>query len=698
VGSARDNARVLGSRARSQQPEISTDSHIMAFDGEKVNDRCLKIGIQLLKLGYWVVAIHPGEKRPIGEAWGAERWTEDRLRRIFAQYPDAGIGICFGPGRAPGGGWLVDAEGDGEEAGESLAKLLGGECVDVETVSWSSARGSHYLFTADGERLLRALGMAGAKEGSGVKAGVWKLDALPGLELRVGGTKADGVVKQLQSVCPPTPGTDGKPRGWIGNPRDGLGRLPDAACGYLESLAPAPKPQQVVQRRAGSDVESRAVAYLDKCDPAVSGQGGHDTTFGVACRVGPGFDLTPAATLRLIRERYNPRCEPPWTDPELAHKVDDAYKVEPRRGWLLYAERNGHAPSTNGVAHAAPTGRLIILASEVVPRRVEWLWPDRIPIGKLTTFAGWGGLGKSFVTMDLAARISRGGEIPGMAGECFERSRVLILNTEDDPDDTSVPRLIEVGADLAQIGFARSEVLGQFTLADLRTLDLMLGQLGEARLLIIDPATAHLGTANDHKNAELRGLLMPLSLWAMERRIAVVLVTHVNKPQAGKVDAMARVVGSVAWVNAVRAAVMFSKDPDDRTRRLFIPFKSNNAPERKGLAYRITPTDSLARVEWLGEVDTSADEAMELGRKPRKIEAAKWLTDRFREKLRWHSDDLFVAAKEAGISRSAIFEAKKLLDLHACKQEMTLEGEKTWVWWVDANWDGFRDNAETLNQ
>ena len=302
----------------------------------------------------------------------------------------------------------------------------------------------------------------------------------------------------------------------------------------------------------------------------------------------------------------------------------------------------------------------------MTPRRVEWLWPDRIPIGKLTTFAGWGGLGKSFVTMDLAARISRGDEIPGGKGECFEAGNVLILNTEDDPDDTSVPRLIEAGADLNRIAFLKSAVLGQFCLSDLDTLDRALSELGGARMLVIDPATAHLGAANDHKNAELRGLLMPLSLWAMQRHLAVILVTHVNKPQAGKVEAAARVVGSVAWVNAVRAAVMFTRDPDNKTQRLFIPFKSNNAPEQKGLAYRLVSTETLARVEWLGEVDTSADDALnnEKERKPkRSVLATTWLIERFREKAEWFSDDLFTLGRQEGIYRDAIFEAKKLLDL-----------------------------------
>ena len=48
--------------------------------------------------------------------------------------------------------------------------------------------------------------------------------------------------------------------------------------------------------------------------------------------------------------------------------------------------------------------------ADVEPETIQWLWPNRIPLGKLTVLAGLGGLGKSFVTLDIAARVSiRGG-------------------------------------------------------------------------------------------------------------------------------------------------------------------------------------------------------------------------------------------------------------------------------------------------
>lgn len=117
---------------------------------------------------------------------------------------------------------------------------------------------------------------------------------------------------------------------------------------------PAPKaegttgqPREGGKRAYGTvgrlSTEERAVLYLKKCadeGPAISGNDGHGQTFGVACRVGPGFDLDPATAFRLIREYYNPACQPPWNDWEIEHKVTDAYANETRRGWLRDADRN----------------------------------------------------------------------------------------------------------------------------------------------------------------------------------------------------------------------------------------------------------------------------------------------------------------------------------------------------------------------
>jgi hypothetical protein len=50
--------------------------------------------------------------------------------------------------------------------------------------------------------------------------------------------------------------------------------------------------------------------------------------------------------------------------------------------------------------------------SDVVEESVEWLWEGRIPLGKLTVIDGDPGTGKSTLTIDLAARVSTGRDMP----------------------------------------------------------------------------------------------------------------------------------------------------------------------------------------------------------------------------------------------------------------------------------------------
>jgi putative DNA primase/helicase len=350
-------------------------------------------------------------------------------------------------------------------------------------------------------------------------------------------------------------------------------------------------------------------------------------------------------------------------------------------------------PSENGTHKAPPPpppaeGEVVILrASAVVPRKVEWLWPGRIPLGKLTTFAGVGGLGKTFVLCDITARVTRGLDWPDSAGVRSERGSVLFISGEDDPDDTLVPRLITAGADLERVAFLTAKAEGNFTLAALQLLTTAIAQLGaDTRLVVIDPPSSYLAGVDDHKNAELRGLLTPLKAWAALNRVAMVFNTHVNKATGQKVEAMMRVMGSVAWVNAVRAAHMFAKDPEDPKRRLFCGMKLNIGRERKGLAYKIAfdpaVEDGPAKIEWLGEVDTTADEAINRTSEPkrRRVAAAIWLGEVFEGRVEVPSKELFERKdKETHVSNDALREAKDDMGIKAFQADNG-EGRRHWVW------------------
>ena len=87
----------------------------------------------------------------------------------------------------------------------------------------------------------------------------------------------------------------------------------------------------------GTNVDSRAVAYLDKCDVSIEGQNGSGKLLHVCCVLTHGFVLDKYSALRCIGQ-WNSRCSPPWSDKELDHAMNSAEKRTDHdnpRGYLL---------------------------------------------------------------------------------------------------------------------------------------------------------------------------------------------------------------------------------------------------------------------------------------------------------------------------------------------------------------------------
>jgi hypothetical protein len=274
--------------------------------------------------------------------------------------------------------------------------------------------------------------------------------------------------------------------------------------------------------------------------------------------------------------------------------------------------------------------------SEIERQQLRWLWPGRIPLGKLTLFAGDPGLGKSFVTLDIAARVTQGSPWPDGA-ENTQAGSVVILSAEDDAADTIRPRLEVAGADLARVhilqAVRRAKATGETSLelfsleTDLVALQDAVTSLGDVSLIVIDPLSAYLGGVDSHVNAKVRSLLAPLSGAAAGMGVAVVAVTHLNKNSS---SALYRASGSIAFVAAARAVWLFAKNPDDPAQRLMLPGKMNLAPELTGLAYRLEGKQDVAVVSWGEAVSVSADAVLETeGAESRsqRLEAMDWLRE-----------------------------------------------------------------------
>ncbi len=350
-------------------------------------------------------------------------------------------------------------------------------------------------------------------------------------------------------------------------------------------------------------------------------------------------------------------------------------------------------PDESEVDDPPPTGQtppLTINMAKVKPLKVEWLIPNRIPKRFLTVFAGRTAVGKSFVAHDLIARLTTGSEIPDGRGLCFDPGGALIIG-EDSAEYVLAPRLIAAGADMTRINTMTWDAMAKYSLSDIGMLDQACSEVpGGVSLIMIDPPTNFLKNINENRNDDVRQLIMNVVAWCFTKDLAFIFVLHTNKAGGKGLEALARVMGSVAWTTTARIAHSFTMDPDDASRCLWVPMKSNIGPVVKGLAYRITKEDPVI-IDWLGEVDTTSDEAFNGEKRNRADVATDWLLDRFRERLEWTSDELFSRGEKEGISRNAIFAARKVLNPPRAKKRVQESGKDEYVWWVPGDWPPLRD-------
>ncbi len=84
----------------------------------------------------------------------------------------------------------------------------------------------------------------------------------------------------------------------------------------------------------GGSISERAARYVATIPGAISGQGGHDATYHVACVLVEGFALSVAAALPIM-QCWNQTCDPPWSEGDLLYKLQSADANAEQRGKLL---------------------------------------------------------------------------------------------------------------------------------------------------------------------------------------------------------------------------------------------------------------------------------------------------------------------------------------------------------------------------
>jgi hypothetical protein len=259
----------------------------------------------------------------------------------------------------------------------------------------------------------------------------------------------------------------------------------------------------------------------------------------------------------------------------------------------------------------------------------------------------------------------------------------LLLSAEDSPEDTIHPRLVAAGADLARVHIVR-EVRGQdgrprlFELpTDIEALEALIVQ-HQAVLVVIDPLTAFLSPAIDgYRDQDVRLCLGPLAAVAERTGAAILIVRHLNKSQGRA--ALQRGGGSIGVIAAVRTAFVIAPAVDDKSVRVLAMVKSNLGPFPPALKFTLAPTaHGVARVEWLGTTDASADDLVGDGSEGTIIgEAVEFLRDRL-SLGPVQKTVLVKEAKDHGISPASLQRAKVKIGAKSRKAGFN----SPWEWWL----------------
>ena len=587
----------------------------------------------------------PGKHPRISDWQNLASSDEKQIELWWQHWPEANVGVRLGPSSN-----LIDIEFDNPEGEATANELL----EFVATARYRSHRSTHHLFSFP----------AGLEISKAVVS--WR-----GLELRFG-TSSSGA----QSIFPPSLHASGQRYTWLNHPSE---YRPAAPPTWLaEAIAPAQRPV-VATMGAG-------FTMAETLDSAL-GQSEGNRHRKLLELVGRELGLCGVtADLASKALAWNMRNAPPLPEAEVLTVVTNLAKRELSSPTRLAASppRQATAAAAAPPALVMPTANASLVTrrgSEIERESIGWLWPGRIPIGKLTLIVGLGESGKTFLCCDLMARLSRDAVFAdGTVGQVGESA---IASSEDGMSDTIRPRMDDHGADNTKWHSIDLVRVGERAAAmsfdqHLPVLEAWLQAHPQVKLLVIDPLPAYLGKVNSHVDAEVRQVLTPLKQLAEQRGVAIIGIMHLSKSTDRGVAQ--RVSGSIAFLNAARVVWSVSKDPDDpnERRRLLLRVKGNIASvAQTGLAFTL---NDRGVVEWDPEPVYVAANEVEGDSKldARQIDKALELLEDELERGPRLAAELQVAANKVNVSKRTLHRAKDELGL------VTYQEGRAW-WWAKAS-------------
>jgi DNA repair protein RadA/Sms len=321
---------------------------------------------------------------------------------------------------------------------------------------------------------------------------------------------------------------------------------------------------------------------------------------------------------------------------------------------------------------------IIITMDTITAQPVSWLWWPYLALGTLCMLDGDPGIGKSLLTLQLAASLSRGFPFPDQQGHLTlpsgRASSSLFLVLEDSLSSTIRPRLDAAQADHSRVHIltgwrGAEEEEHAFTLTDMDVLRQALATTSP-RLVVIDPIQAYLGPKIDMNRAnETRPLLAALAKTAEEYQCCIVCVRHPAKASGqGGGKAMTRGLGSIDFIGAARTALFVEQHPIDPTIALLAQTKNNLGP--LGRTQRFGKAEGVFTWALVTRMDAELLAGNSRGPDPHAFfEAYCWLEKRLEGGVPVPSSDIEMQAEEElDLSPRTLRRAKKALKIVSVKQ------------------------------
>jgi len=324
--------------------------------------------------------------------------------------------------------------------------------------------------------------------------------------------------------------------------------LPDALRGILK---PAKSRRERLNGHA--DSEKSIPLYRDYllrlAPPAIEGQGGNQTTYGVACMGVRDYGLTPITVWNLMLEDYNFRCVPPWDRDDLERIVENADNY-------AIGDLGSRDPDVvlsefrfNPIPPPVADPGLFDTAAfdpDNIPAQ-DWLMPHFLLRGELTILAGPSGVGKSSLMLTAAAHAAVGRQFGILEPRYAFDS--LVVNAEDsvavmqgrlwaackvhhiDYEPTINGGRVKLFDD--SLGLILADVQGGKIVIPQETIaffDEVMRRHPTIKVFFLDPLGQMMGSGiNENDNGQM-GIVMRLLVWLARRyNVALVIGQHVPK-------------------------------------------------------------------------------------------------------------------------------------------------------------------------